>query len=76
MANVAAAYDVKIHRAKVIEVGDVATAQLEFTGTAHATGAGAGPQFHQLYTVDGDMNHLRQRRPEGHQNPRRAHRGR
>jgi hypothetical protein len=39
LGRVADADDVKIHRAKVIDLGDGAAAQLELTGIADATSA-------------------------------------
>lgn len=73
LGKVAAADDVKIHRAKVIDLGDGAAAQLELTGIADATGAGADTRFRHLHAVDGDTNHLRQRLPEEHHGARRTH---
>jgi hypothetical protein len=37
LAKVAATYDVKIHRAKVMDAGDMAVARLALTRTAHST---------------------------------------
>ena len=54
LGKVADTYDVKIHRAKVIDAGDVAVAHLDLTWTAHSTGASLDTQFCELYTVDAD----------------------
>ena len=54
LGKVAATYDVKIHRAKVMDAGELAVAHLDLTWTAHSTGASLDTQFCELYTVDGD----------------------
>jgi ketosteroid isomerase-like protein len=54
LGKVSDTYDVKIHRAKVIDAGDVAVAHLDLTWTAHSTGASLDTQFCELYTVDAD----------------------
>ena len=74
LAKVAATYDVKIHRAKVMDAGDMAVARLALTRTARSTGAGLDTQFCELYTRRWRQDHLHQRLPEGHQGPPRAHR--
>jgi ketosteroid isomerase-like protein len=54
LGKVAATYDVTIHRAKVVDAGDLALAHLDLTWTAHSTGASLDTQFCELYTVAGD----------------------
>jgi ketosteroid isomerase-like protein len=72
--EVAATYDVKIHRAKVMGAGDMAVARLDLTRTAHSTGASLDTQFCELHTRRWRQDHLHQRLPEGHQGPLRAQR--
>jgi ketosteroid isomerase-like protein len=74
LAKVAATYDVEIHRAKVMDAGEMAVARLEPTGTTHSTGAGLYTQFCELYTRRWRQDHLHQRLSEGHEGPPRAHR--
>jgi hypothetical protein len=74
LATVAATYDVKIHRAKVMDAGDMPMARLELTRTAHSTGASLDTQFCELYTRRWGQDHLHQRLSEGHVGPPRAHR--
>jgi ketosteroid isomerase-like protein len=54
LGKVAATYDVKIHRAEVMDAGDMALAHLHLTWTAHSTGASLDTQFCELYAIDGD----------------------
>lgn len=43
LAEVAATYDVKIHRAKAMGAGDMAVVRIDLTRTAHSTGASVRP---------------------------------
>jgi hypothetical protein len=61
LAEVAATYDVKIHRAKVMGAGDMAVVRID-------------TQLCEVHTRRWRQDHLHQRLPEGHQGPRRAHR--
>jgi ketosteroid isomerase-like protein len=54
LGKVAATYDVKIHRAEVMDAGDMALAHLHLTWTAHSTLASLDTQFCELYAIDGD----------------------
>jgi ketosteroid isomerase-like protein len=74
LGKVAATYDVKIHRAKVMDAGDMAVARLDLTRTAYSTGASLDTQFCELYTRRWRQDHLHQRLREGHQGLPRAHR--
>jgi hypothetical protein len=74
LATVAATYDVKIHRAKVMNAGDMAMARLEPTRTMHSTGAGLDTQFCELHTRRWRQDHLHQRLSEGREGPPGAHR--
>jgi ketosteroid isomerase-like protein len=74
LAEVAATYDVKIDRAKVMGAGDIAVVRIDLTRTMHSTGASLDTQFSELHTRRWRQDHLHQRLPEGHQVPRRAHR--
>ena len=74
LATLAATYDVKTHRAKVIDAGDMAMARLEPTRTMHSTGASLDTQFFELYTRRWRQDHIHQRLSGRREGPPGAHR--